>query len=175
MKFYIAAIITFFFINVTGFSQSNALPVDENTQLITYQEVVEEEGNREDFFIRAVGWINGYYKNPMDVTKTRQAESGLIEGIHRFKIENTADDGTKTDAGTIQYAFTLNFKEGRYRYTLTDFVLRQSSKIPVEKWLNDSDPQKRSFLKQIDDFAKSWAESFKKGMKPKVEVTEEEW
>lgn len=175
MKFYIATIITLIFINVTGYSQSNALPIDENTQLISYQEVVQEEGDKEEFFIRAVGWINKYYKNPMDVTKTRQAESGLIKGIHRFKIENTAEDGTKTDAGTIQYHFILNFKEGRYRYTLTEFALRQSSKIPVEKWLNDSDPQKRSYLKQIDAFAQSWAESFKEGMKPKVEVTEDEW
>lgn len=175
MKFYITAIITFLLINTTGYAQSNALPIDEKTQLITYKEVVYEEGDREEFFIRAVGWINKYYKNPMDVTKTRQAESGLIKGIHRFKLKNTDADGNQTDGGTIQYHFILNFKEGRYRYTLTEFALRQSSKLPVEKWLNDSDPQKRSYLKQIDAFAKSWAESFKEGMKPKVEVTEDEW
>jgi len=155
--------------------QTTGLPVDEKTNLITYQEVVKEDGNKEQFFIRAIGWINKFYKNPMDVTKTRQAESGLIKGLHRFKIENTDENGIKTDAGTIQYRFTLNFKEGRYRYTLTEFVLRQSSKVPVEKWLNDSNPQKRSYLKQIDAFAQSWIESFKEGMKPKVEITEEEW
>jgi hypothetical protein len=175
MKFYIAAIITSLFMHVSGYSQSNALPVDEKTQLITYQEVVTEEGNKEVFYIRAVEWINQYYKNPMDVTKTRQAESGLIKGVHRFRIENTNEDGSKTDAGTIQYDFTLDFKEGRYRYTLTEFALRQSSKVPVEKWLNDSDPQKQSYLKQIDDFAQSWIESLKEGMKPKAEVKEEEW
>jgi hypothetical protein len=161
--------------NVSGYSQSNALPVDEKTQLITYQEVVTEEGNKEVFYIRAIEWINQYYKNPMDVTKTRQAESGLIKGLHRFRIENTNEDGSKSDAGTIQYDFTLDFKEGRYRYTLTEFALRQSSKVPIEKWLNDSDPQKQSYLKQIDDFAQSWIESLKEGMKPKAEVKEEEW
>jgi hypothetical protein len=175
MKFYIAAIITSLFMNVSGYSQNNALPIDEKTQLITYQEVVTEEGNKEVFYIRAIEWINQYYKNPMDVTKTRQAESGLIKGVHRFRIENTNEDGSKTDAGTIQYDFTLDFKEGRYRYTLTEFALRQSSKVPVEKWLNDSDPQKQSYLKQIEDFAQSWIESLKEGMKPKAAVTEEEW
>ncbi len=73
-------------------------------------------------------------------------------------------------------SFTLNFKEGKYRYTLTDFVLRQSSKVPVEKWLNDSDPQKQSFLKQIDDFAQSWIKSLKEGMQPKAEKKDDdEW
>ncbi len=105
MKIYIAAIITSLLFSFNGYSQTNALPIDEETQLITYREVVEEEGNKETFFISAVSWINGYYKKPMDVTKTRQANSGLIEGLHRFKIKNTNEDGSKTDAGTIQYQF----------------------------------------------------------------------
>ncbi len=176
MKIYFAAIITSLFFAISGYSQTNALPIDQETQLITYRDVVEEEGNKETFFISAVSWINGYYKKPMDVTKTRQANSGLIEGLHRFRIKNTSEDGTQTDAGTIQYTFTLNFKEGKYRYTLTDFILRQTSKFPVEKWLNDSDPQKQSYLKQIDEFAQSWIKSLKEGMKPKAEKKDDdEW
>ncbi len=150
------------------------MTIDEETQLITYKEVVEEEGNKKTFFIKAVSWINSYYKKPMDVTKTRQEQSGLIEGLHRFRIKNIADDGTKTDAGTIQYEFVLNFKEGKYRYTLTNFILKQSSKVPVEKWLNDSDPQKQSYLKQIDEFAQSWISSLKEGMKPKAEPKDDD-
>jgi hypothetical protein len=173
MKFYFAAIITSLLFTFNSFSQ-NALPIDDDTQLITYREVVEEEGNKETFFISAVTWINGYYKKPMEVTKTRRAESGLIEGLHRFRIKNINEDGTKTDAGTIQYEFVLNFKEGKYRYTLTNFILRQSSAIPVEKWLNDSDPQKQSYLKQIDEFAQSWIESLKEGMKPKAEPKDDD-
>ena len=174
MKIYFAAIITSLLFTTTGNSQTTALPVNEDTQLITYQEVVEVEGNKETFFIRAVSWLNGYYKKPMDVTKTRQANSGLIEGLHRFRLKNVAQDGIKTDAGTIQYSFVLNFKEGRYRYTMTDFVLRQTSKLPVEKWLNDSDPQIQSYLTQIDEFAKSWIKSLKEGMQPEAEKKDDD-
>lgn len=154
---------------------NSALPIDEETGLITYQEVVEEEGTKKEYFNRAIGWINGFYKNPVDVTKTRDPESGIIKGIHRFKIKNTGEDGNTTDAGVVQYQFVLQFKEGRYRYTLDEFVLRQSSKIPAEKWLNKSDPQSKSYLKQIDKFAKDWIESIKEGMKPKVEKNDDEW
>jgi hypothetical protein len=156
-------------------AQSGAIPVDEESGLITYQEVVEEEGDKESFFTSAVGWINSFYANPVNVTKTRDPESGVIKGLHRFRLKDIGEDGVQTDAGTVQYRFSLEFREGRYRYTLTEFVLRQSSKIPTEKWLNKSDPQSKSYLKQLDEFAQSWIASLKKGMLPEVEVEEDEW
>ena len=162
--------------SISLFAQNKgSLPIDEETGLITYQEVVEEEGTKKEYFNRAIGWINGFYKNPVDVTKTRDPESGIIKGIHRFKIKNTDEDGDTSDAGVVQYNFVLQFKDGRYRYTLTEFVLRQASKIPAEKWLNKSDPQSKSYLKQIDKFAQNWITDLKKGMKPKVEKKDDEW
>lgn len=160
---------------VSTFSQESAYPVDEESGLITYKEVVEVEGDRESFFNRGIGWINKYYPNPVDVTKTRDPESGLIKGLHRFKIKNTDEDGNQTDAGVVQYEFLLEFKEGRYRYTLTDFVLRQASKVPAESWLNKADPQSISYLNQLDDFAQSWISSLKEGMLPKVEKKDDDW
>ena len=159
--------------------QNNKPLIDEKTGLITYKEVIQEEGTKQDFFNRAIGWINTYYKNPVDVTKTRDPETGIIKGLHRFKIKNTDENGFQTDAGVIQYRFTLEFKEGRYRYILTEFIMRQASKVPVEKWLNKDDPQYNpawdEYLIQVYSFAKSWIESLKKGMMPKVQATDEEW
>lgn len=128
-----------------------------------------------NFFIRAVTWINSFYSNPFDVTKTRDQSSGIIKGLHRFRVEKTLEDGQKVDAGTVQYEFKLEFKDGRYRYTLGDFVLRQNSAIPTEKWLNASDPESKSYLKQLDNFAQDWIKSLKEGMKPVVVKKEEEW
>ncbi|MCD4729883.1 MAG: DUF4468 domain-containing protein [Bacteroidales bacterium] len=157
------------------YGQLNSLPIDEETGLITYKEVVEEEGTKKEYFNRAIGWINNFYKNPVDVTKTRDPESGIIKGIHRFKIKNKNEDGSLSDDGIVQYQFLLEFKEGRYRYTLTEFVLRQASKIPAEKWLSKSDPQSKSYLKQLDEFAQNWITELKKGMQPKVEKKDDEW
>ena len=160
-------------------TMSSGLPIDDVTKLITYQEVVQEEGDKESFFNRAIGWINEYYPNPVDVTKTRDPQTGKIEGLHRFKIKNTDAEGLVTDAGVIQYEFTLEFKEGRYRYIMTNFVFKQNSRIPVEKWMNKNDPQYNmnwdSYLQQTDDFARSWIESLKAGMKPKPAAKDDEW
>lgn len=161
------------------FAQSNNLPIDEETGKITYKEVVQEEGNKKEFFNRAISWINEFYNNPVDVTKTRDPESGLIKGLHRFKIKNTDENGNQSDAGIIQYTFKLELKEGRYRYTLTEFIIRQSSRIPIEKWLNKDDPQYspvwKDHLKQVDDFATAWIKSLKTGMKPMIEKTDDDW
>jgi len=158
---------------------SGVLPVHEKTGLITYQEVVEEAGASSELFNRAVVWLNSYYKNPSDVTKVRNAENGEIKGVHRFKIYNTDKDGFTTDAGIIQYNFALEFREGRFRFNLTEFILRQSSKIPVEKWLNKDDPQYNpnweSYLLQIDRFAQNWITDLMKGMKAAPESEEEDW
>ncbi|MCB0806655.1 MAG: DUF4468 domain-containing protein [Bacteroidales bacterium] len=155
------------------------VPVDEETGNIMYREVVEEEGDKQDFFNRAVSWINEYYSNPVDVTKTRDPETGEIKGLHRLRLMNTLEDGTETPAGIVQYEFLLEFKEGRYRYTLTDFVLRQASKIPAEKWLDKEDPlydvRYEDYLKQIDDFAMEWVTSLKEGMKPEVKSSDDNW
>jgi hypothetical protein len=172
MKKIVIACFPLIIFSVSLFSQ---VPIDEETGLITYQEVVEEEGTKQEYFNRAIGWINSYYKNPVDVTKTRDPESGIIKGIHRFKIKNTDETGFESDAGVVQYQFILQFKDGRYRYTLDEFVLRQASKIPAEKWLNNSDPQSKSYLKQLDKFAQDWIESLKEGMQPKVEEKDDEW
>jgi hypothetical protein len=172
------SLIVLFFFAATAL-KSQTVPVDEDSRLITYQEVVEEQGDREEFFNRAVAWINSFYPNPVDVTKTRNPESGLIKGLHRFKIKSPAPDGTEVDAGIVQYEFTLEFREGRYRYTLSEFVLRQASRIPVEKWLDKNDPQYTplwdNFLVQLDDFAQEWINSLKDGMKPPKVKADDDW
>ena len=155
-------------------AQRPNFPIDEETGLITYKEVVEEVGDKQEFFNRAIGWINEFYTNPVNVTKTRDPESGLIKGLHRIKIKNIDEDGNETDAGVVQYRFTLGLKEGRYRYILTEFSLKQGSKIPVEKWLNQQNSQYNSYLSQIDTFAQSWIKSLKKGMKPPVEKDDDD-
>ena len=168
-------VLLLFFLPSLTLAQDVAVPVDDETGLITYQEVVTEEGDKASFFNRCIRWMNEYYSNPVDVTKTRDPESGVVKGLHRIRLKNTLDDGTQTDAGTVQYSFVLEFKDGRYRYTLSEFELRQASKIPCEKWLNSTDPQSKSYLKQLDDFAQSWIASLKEGMMPEPEKKADDW
>lgn len=156
------------------------LPVDPNTGLITYQEVVEEEGNPEDLFNRCIYWLNDFYKNPVAVTKKRDFASKVIKGQHQFRVYYTDEEGYKKDAGMIMYDFTIEFKQDRYRYTVSDLLVRKTSRYPVENWLNKNDPdfnpRWESYLSQIHSFfTEEWIPSLKEKMVPEEIIEEEEW
>ncbi len=154
------------------------MPVDEETKLITYKEVVPVQGTKLELFNRAVEWINKNYKNPADVTRVRNPETGLIELIHRIDLSYD-DKGVNRSGGIVDYTLRLEMKDGRYRYTITGFNLKQASRIPIEKWLDKTDkaytPAWDHYLYQLDDYTKKLIENLKKGMQPPVAKKPDTW
>ncbi|MCX6271886.1 MAG: DUF4468 domain-containing protein [Bacteroidetes bacterium] len=169
-------IITFLFSSWLSFAQqpeaTPVIPVDESTKLITYKEVVQEKGTRDELYNRGIEWINAFFKNPVDVTRTRDKDNGLIKGIARFKLFYADKDGFKRETGMCEYEFTLEFKEGRYRVIFTNFILKEVSRRPIERWLNKLDPaynpQWDDYLKQVDTYVKETTANLKKAMQPPV-------
>ena len=156
------------------------MPLDEVTGIITYKEVIEEPGTKDTLFNRCSSWLHTFYANPWDATKVRDQASGIIKIQHQFKIYDIDDLGNKLDAGTIMYNARIDFKENRYRVIIDDFVLKQVSRYPVEKWLDQSAPDYdvkwKSYLKQIDSFVRDeFLKSLKEKMKPGQEVKEDIW
>jgi len=159
--------------------QKSGLPVDVVTGLITYQDVVQTTGNRLELFNRAIGWVNSFYVNPIDATRVRNPESGIIEIVHRFKITHELESGVQADAGMILYSLKLELRDDRYRYTMSEFTLRQASRFPVERWLDKSDraynPNWDIYLDQVDGFALNLVESLVEAMKFVEETEDDEW
>jgi len=156
-----------------------AIPVDPNTGLITFQEVVEESGTKAELFNRASEWLHHYFKQPVYVTQVRDAASGVIKGKHQFELIYYEDD-VKKIAGMIKYYFKIECKEQRYRYTLDEFVLTRTSRYACEKWLNtahrDYNEQWPLYLEQLRIYAlDDFGASLKEYMVPEVVVEEEEW
>ncbi len=155
------------------------VPVDPTTGLITYQEVVNEEGTKNDFFNRAVAWVNQTFKNPTSVTTVRDPQTGKIEGNYRFKIYQTTEEQVNMEWATILYSFRLEFKDGRYRYTFYDLLLKTESRYPIEHWLDQSRPDYSPDcslkLKRVDEYMQQLVGSLKTSMKPKATKQEVEW
>jgi len=161
---------------VTG---TERIPVNANTNLITFQEVVQLEGTKDAHFNRASEWLHNYFLQPVYVTQVRDAESGLIKGKHQFEIYFYEDD-VKKRAGVIKYYFKIECKDNRYRYTIDNFLLTQASKYPCERWLDktsrDYNEQWDDYLEQIRAYAlEDFAANLKEYMVPPVVVEEEEW
>ena len=95
------------------------LPTDAETKKISFQETVECDTLTKDvLYERAQQWIKNYYKSDRydmnDVVKLRLMKEG------NFIIKLTYDYKYKSD-NNIKYMITIESKEGKYRYTLTDF------------------------------------------------------
>ena len=155
------------------------VPVDNTTGLITYEEVVTEEGTKNDFFNRAVAWVNETYKNPTSVTTVRDPQTGKIEGNYRLKIYQSTEDQAGMEWGTILYSFRLEFKDGRYRYSFYDFLLKTDSRYPIERWLDKTRPDYTQDcdlkLREVDEFMQNLIQTLKLSMKPKAIKQEAEW
>lgn len=164
------------------FSQTEEyqIPVDSATNLIIFQETVEEPGTKDELFNRCVYWLNDYYKDPQRVTTIRDSPSGKIAGRHQFRIYYyESNDSTKHPAGMVKYTFTIQFKDDKYRYTIDELLLKAQTNLPIEKWLDKDDPaydeRWDSYLQQVADYVAEWSASLKSKMKPETEKVKDDW
>ncbi len=174
-RYFFLLFLSFGFISILSAQQDTPpadLPIDPDTKKINYKEVVQEKGTRDELYIRGIAWINSFYKNPADVTRTRDRDNGLIKGVARFKTYYTNPDGFKKEGPVIEYNLVLEFKDGRYRFSFTEMTRKETSRQPVENWLNKKDPsynpQWDDYLNQVNVFFTETIASLKKAMAPVV-------
>jgi hypothetical protein len=159
-----------FLIATTTFAQKKSAPVDSITHLITYEEVVQAPNISTDIlYNRALAWFRNYYKNSGEVIRKNDITEHVIVGKPRFKIYNPADkEGTKTDAGLVQYTITVSAKEGRFKYELTEFNWKQNSYYAAERWLDKKALTYTivydDYLKQVDEYSRALIADLKNAM-----------
>ena len=156
------------------------VPFDPEIEKIVYQEVVQEEGTKLEFFYRAVNWLNNTYSNPVAVTSVRDPNTGKIVGNYRFRVYQDAEEEEDVRKWeTILYSFTLEFREGRYRYTFDNFLLKTRSRYPIENWLQELEEGDPSYwsdkLKKFDEHIQGLINSLKESMKAEEVIEEESW
>jgi hypothetical protein len=171
-------------VNIVSAQQNQAvtsmnMPVDEATGLITYKEVIQQEGSKDTLYNRGASWLHTFYSNPWEVAKVRDQSSGLIKIQHQFPIYDYDALGVKSAAGMILYNAKIEFKENRYRIQIDNFVYKQISRYPVEKWLDKTSPDYNlnweSYLSQINGFCNDLINSLKIKMLPAKQIKEEVW
>ena len=155
------------------------MPIDENTKLVSYKQVVPMQGSSEELYNRAHAWANKYYKNPVVAIKRADKAKGELECVSNIPIYTLDKDGvTKVSAGYVYYTLTIEARENRYRYTITDIHKREQAQFPIEKWLDKSRPEwtavRYDHLHQIDAAVKLLMQSIEEGMLP-AKVIIDEW
>lgn len=171
--------LSLFFINLKAQDTLRAkIPVDPDTKLITYKDVITESGNKDELYIRSFDWINANYKNPSEVTRRRDAVNGEIEGQHRIQLFYKDKDGNTIKTGLVEYTFKLQFKDNKYRYIFTNFYLKDKSRYPIENWLDKNNPGYSplwdDYLKIIDNHISKLIDNLKAVM-PAKKIKKDEW
>lgn len=155
------------------------VPIDEETGLVTYKEVVQQaNATPQELYDRAMLWVKKYFKNTTEVVKSSDREKGIIQLRSSVRIHVLKEDGSKVFKNIVYYNMKIECRPGRYRYTITDFNEKATSAAPVEVWLNTENPKweigQYAYLNQIDEQILSLIESLEEGMNPPV-VKEDEW
>lgn len=179
MKKSILTLAAFLLMSV-AFAQTAEIPISGKTNKISFQRVIPTEGTNTEVFNRIAGeWLRSAYKNPQAVVIGN--DGSTITGKHNIKIN--CDDEVKAKCPVVNYKFTVEVREGRIRYTLTDFMLDTSkttkSPFPIERWLDKNDPLYEDawggYLDQIAAFAQDWGANLEEKIQPVHTVEEEEW
>jgi hypothetical protein len=155
------------------------VPIDEQTNLVTYKEVVQQaNATPQELYDRAMQWVKNYYKNTAEVIKNSDRDKGVIQLRSSVKIYVVKEDGSKLFKNIVYYNMKIECRPGRYRYTITDFNEKATAAAPVEVWLNTENPKweigQYAFLNQIDEQILALIESLEEGMNPPV-IIEDEW
>ncbi len=179
-KLLLLAITIFSVSNMSIAQEAVDLPIDEETQLITYSSVVDAQGSKYLLFDKAFRWFHSYYKNPTNVVREKNKEAGEINGIGRFKIMNPpGKKGPQTMGGIVNYKISINFKDGRYKYEISNINWKQTSYYPIEKWMDKSsksyDKRFDFFLQEVDKNIKQLIDSLNKSMVVKEKKKDNDW
>ena len=155
------------------------VPIDEQTNLVTYKEVVQQaNATPQELYDRAMQWVKNYYKNTAEVIKSSDRDKGVIQLRSSVKIYVVKEDGSKLFKNIVYYNMKIECRPGRYRYTITDFNEKATAAAPVEVWLNTENPKweigQYAWLNQIDEQIQALIESLEEGMNPPV-IIEDEW
>lgn len=154
-----------------------ALPIDENTKLVTYKDVVKEPGTPQELYDRAMVWVKNFYKNTAEVIKSSDRDKAVIEMRSSVRIYGKQKDGTPHFRNIVYYNFKLECRDGRYRYTITDFNEKATAAAPIEVWFDTKNPKWEpahyEYLNQIDEQIRAVIENLEDGMLPKEEIKDE--
>ena len=172
---------TFLFAQEKAPFNTENIPIDKITKLITYTDVLQIKGvSTGVLYKRAFDWFNTYYKNPTDVIRENDSTKGTIIGKSRFKIYNAPDkSGLRTDAGLVMYTISVRIREGRYKYEITEVNQKAASYYPCERWLDTTSRTYTTayvgYLEQVDTQVRETIQNLKKAMSTSPPVRKDDW
>jgi hypothetical protein len=155
------------------------LNIDPDTKKVLYQETVTIDSlDKKALYERGVEWMTKNFKtNKFDVNdkvNLKLAHEGT------FPVSYTYDFKYKSE-NTVTYVLNIDFKDGKYRYTITDFKIYKTdlgvkTAQPLEAYYQKmKTDSKKEFSTNFSNEVNKIIEDLKKNMKAAKTSEEEDW
>ncbi len=162
-------------------------------ELLKFENVVKPNSTltKDDLYNRAHHWVISIFNNPQKVIQLNDKNEGQIicKGGFEYKAVKWWGGGTVNADGYIDFTLKLYFKDGRYKYILSDFIHKPLDGISFGEITNSDKPpmkshmgsKKRAILiwEDLKSKSKSNAEiiisSLIKEMEKKVSIENDDW
>jgi hypothetical protein len=114
---FIASLMLFAFTSVLA--QSDELPVSSESKKILYTEVIKvlDNSNKTVIYDRAFSWAQNNKYRIIQMDK----ENGVMSCEGSFPVTYPGPRAGMNDNGSVKFTVTVNAKDGRYKYDITNF------------------------------------------------------
>lgn len=146
-----------------GFGQD--FPIDETTGQITYRGIVEVPGvPKMELFRRANLWVGRKIVKPEKPIQVSDTSGKLLFNVNYDTYYTYF--GQRIYYGFSRFTFEIDFKDGKYRYTITDFWhdSNNSQAVPTAGDLRIKRPNINQLRKGIWDRIKEDTDLYVKGL-----------
>jgi len=106
-----------------GQNESTKLPIDPETNKITYSEVVLVDSitTKQELYLNAKEWFVHAFNSAQNVIQFDDKESGKIIGKGLISVGSTLGPVKSSDnLGVVSFVVEIQLKNGKYRYNFTD-------------------------------------------------------
>lgn len=174
-------------VSTTGVAQKKnsveipQLPKNAETGLIAYSARHAVDGvSSGDLYDRAFKWAGDNYKNLGEKLRVQNREEGRLEIFGRFPVfaHDKKGELTNSKIALVQYTFGIDFKDGKYRYSLSKINQKASSYQPIEQWEDPNDPNRSNNaykLIDIDLHIQALLEGFNKAVQTAPKDKKDDW
>lgn len=164
------------------------LAMDTLTNLIVYTGIVEqEESSADSVYVRAKNFatkvLSGNVKEPKGLFEVDKKNQKLVINAI-MPAYNYANKYAKRPIGTYQFKMTVLFKEGRYKYTITNLVhegIKPNVGVPTRNYFEyyytttTGIKGVDQILRYADKDINAMLENFKKALREQIVIDEDEW
>ena len=108
---------------IANFSNLIILPGDSEGNIF-FEEVVKVDSNltKQELYVNAKEWFAKTFVSAQDVIQMDDKEVGRIIGKGNMEYNSTIYYGSNGTKGWIRYTVTIQVKDGRYKYEISNFV-----------------------------------------------------